>query len=35
VSALSFTSGEPRLTIKQSDGSVLTDIGLSNLTAVR
>lgn len=35
VSALSFTSGEPRLTIKLSDGSLLTDIGLSNLTAVR
>ena len=35
VSALNFSSGEPRLTIKLSDGSLLTDISLSNLTAVR
>lgn len=35
VSALSFTSGEPRLTIKTSGGGLLTDIGLANLTAVR
>ena len=35
VSALSFSSGEPRLTIKLPDGSLLTDISLSNLTAVR
>ena len=35
VSALSFSSGEPRLTIKLTDGSLLTDISLSNLTAVR
>ena len=35
VSALSFTSGEPRLTIKTSSGALLTDIGLANLTAVR
>ncbi|RYH13473.1 MAG: flagellar hook capping protein [Alphaproteobacteria bacterium] len=35
VSALSFTSGEPRLTIRTSSGNLLTDIGLANLTAVR
>lgn len=35
VTALSFTSGEPRLTIKTSSGGLLTDIGLANLTAVR
>ena len=35
VSALSFSSGEPRLTIKLPDGSLLTDISLSNMTAVR
>lgn len=35
VTALSFTSGEPRLTIRTSSGSLLTDIGLAHLTAVR
>jgi len=35
VSALSFSSGAPLLTIKLADGSVLTDISLSNLIAVR
>jgi flagellar basal-body rod modification protein FlgD len=35
VSALNFSSGEPRLTIKLSDGSLLTDVSLSNLIAVR
>lgn len=35
VSALSFTSGEPRLTVKLPDGSRLTDISLSNLISVR
>lgn len=35
VSALSFTSGEPRLTVKQANGALLTGITLSNLTAVR
>ena len=35
VSALSFTSGEPRLTVKMPDGSLLTDISLSNLISVR
>lgn len=35
VSALSFTSGEPRLTIKTSDETFLTDIALADLTAVR
>lgn len=35
VSALNFSSGEPRLTIKLPDGSLLTDLSLSNLIAVR
>lgn len=35
VSALSFTSGEPRLTVRTSSGSLLTAISLANLTAVR
>ena len=35
VTGLSFTSGEPRMTIKLSDGSLLTDITLASLTAVR
>lgn len=35
VSALNFASGEPRLTIKLSDGSLLTDLSLSNLISVR
>lgn len=35
VTALSFTSGEPRLTVKIADGTLLTDITLANLTAVR
>ena len=35
VSALSFTSGEPRLTVKTSAGALLTDISLSSLSAVR
>jgi flagellar basal-body rod modification protein FlgD len=35
VSALSFTSGEPRLTVKTSSGNLLTDISLANLTAIR
>ena len=35
VSALSFTSGEPRLTVRTATGALLTDISLANLTAVR
>jgi flagellar basal-body rod modification protein FlgD len=35
VSALSFTSGEPRLTVRTSSGALLTAISLANLTAVR
>lgn len=35
VSALSFTAGEPRLTVKTSNGSLLTGITLANLTAIR
>jgi flagellar basal-body rod modification protein FlgD len=35
VTALSFASGEPRLTIKLADGSLLTDVNLSNLISVR
>ncbi|HEY8880053.1 MAG TPA: flagellar hook capping FlgD N-terminal domain-containing protein [Roseateles sp.] len=35
VTGLSFTSGEPRLTVKIADGSLLTDITLASLKAVR
>jgi flagellar basal-body rod modification protein FlgD len=35
VSALGFSSGEPRLTVKLPNGSLLTDISLANLIAVR
>lgn len=35
VTALSFASGEPRLTLRLASGSVLTDVSLGNLTAVR
>jgi flagellar basal-body rod modification protein FlgD len=35
VTALSFTSGEPRLTVRTPTGTVLTAITLANLTAVR
>lgn len=35
VTALSFTSGEPRLTVRTSTGTLLTAITLANLTAVR
>lgn len=35
VTALNFASGEPRLTIKLADGSLLTDLSLANLIAVR
>jgi flagellar basal-body rod modification protein FlgD len=35
VSALSFSSGEPRLTVKLPDGSLLTDVSLANLVNVR
>lgn len=35
VTALSFTAGSPRLTVKSGNGSLLSDIALSNLTAVR
>ena len=35
VSALAFVSGEPRLTVTLGDGTVLTDISLSNVVTVR
>jgi flagellar basal-body rod modification protein FlgD len=35
VSALDFSSGSARLTVKQSGGGLVTDLSLSNLTAVR
>ncbi len=35
VTALDFASGEPRLTIRLGDGSVVTDVSLSNLVTVR
>lgn len=35
VTALSFTSGSPRLTIQTSAGSVVADITLASITAVR
>lgn len=35
VTALNFASGEPRLTLRLASGSVLTDVSLGNLTAVR
>ena len=35
VSALSFASGEPRLTVTLNNGSTLSDVSLSNLITVR
>jgi flagellar basal-body rod modification protein FlgD len=35
VSALSFASGEPRMTILTASGSSLTDVSMSSLVAVR
>lgn len=35
VSALNFVAGEPRLTIRLANGSLLTDLNLANLVAVR
>ena len=35
VTALSFTSGAPRLTIKTSSGNFIPDINLADVTAVR
>ena len=35
VSALSFASGEPRLTVTLANGSTLSDVSLSNLITVR
>jgi flagellar basal-body rod modification protein FlgD len=35
VTALGFTAGEPRLTVRLDNGSVLTDVSLSSLVTVR
>jgi flagellar basal-body rod modification protein FlgD len=35
VTALSFTSGAPRLTVKTSTGGLVADINLASVTAVR
>lgn len=35
VKGISFSSGEPRLTVLASSGATLTDISLGELTAVR
>jgi flagellar basal-body rod modification protein FlgD len=35
VSALNFVAGEPRMTIRLANGSLLTDLNLANLVAVR
>jgi flagellar basal-body rod modification protein FlgD len=35
VTALSFVSGEPRLTLRLASGSVLTDVSLGTLVSVR
>ncbi|WP_457323209.1 flagellar hook assembly protein FlgD [Roseateles sp. P5_E11] len=35
VTALSFTSGAPRLTVKTSSGGLVADINLASVTAVR
>lgn len=35
VTALSFTSGSPRLTLQTTTGSVVADITLASITAVR
>ena len=35
VSAIGFAAGEPRLTVRTSSGSILTDIALARLTSVR
>lgn len=35
VSALSFSAGAPRLTVRQANGTLLVDISLGSVTAVR
>lgn len=35
VTALGFQNGEPRLTVRQSDGTVLNDIRLSQVSQIR
>lgn len=35
VSAIGFSAGEPRLTVRTSAGAILTDISLASLTTVR
>ena len=35
VSALGFTSGEPRLSVRLSNGSVVTDLSLASVITVR
>jgi flagellar basal-body rod modification protein FlgD len=35
VTTVTFSSGQPKLTVKTSDGAVLTDVGLSQIALVR
>lgn len=35
VTTITFSSGEPRLTVKKADGTFLNDIGLASVTLVR
>lgn len=35
VTTVTFSSGQPRLTVKTADGAFLTDIGLSQVSLVR
>ena len=35
VTTVTFTSGQPRLTVQSSDGSFLTDVSLSQVSLVR
>ena len=35
VTTVSFSSGQPRLTVRTSDGSFLTDVGLAQVALVR
>jgi flagellar basal-body rod modification protein FlgD len=35
VTTIAFVSGQPRLTVQAADGTLLTDVGLSQVTLVR
>lgn len=35
VSSIQFADGQPRLTVKKSDGSFITDVGLASVTLIR